>query len=163
MLTWFYWWIGKDVSASWWIRHCLHCQTRKTNRHAIRWPTLSFPIPNGPGINVSIDYFGPLPLTPRGNVHIVLLTDRFSRLADMFAVSAENFTAAGTADLLWGCPVTILSDNGQQFTSKRATTVYDRVGIRKANTSAYHPCTNGGVERVNHVLAQMLSMVGNEK
>eukprot|EP00904_Undaria_pinnatifida_P010283 jgi/Undpi1/6385/HiC_scaffold_20.g08866.m1 len=93
-----------------------------------------------------------------------------SRRADMFAVSAENFTAAGTADILlneyiplWGCPVTLLSDNGQQFTSKLATIVYDRVGIRKVNTSAYHPCTNGGVERVNHVLAQMLSMVGNEK
>ena len=88
----------------------------------------------------------------------------------MFAVSKENFTAAGTADILldeyiplWGCPVTLLSDNGQQFTSKLTTIVYDRVGIRKVNTSAYHPCTNGGVERVNHVLAQMLSMVGNEK
>ena len=51
----------------------------------------------------------------------------------------------------------------QQFTSKLATIVYDRVGIRKVNTSAYYPCTNGGVERITHVLAQMLSMVGNEK
>eukprot|EP00904_Undaria_pinnatifida_P005032 jgi/Undpi1/1659/HiC_scaffold_11.g05049.m1 len=83
---------------------------------------------------------------------------------------AENFTAAGTADIvlneyipLWGCPVTPLSDNGQQFTSKLATIVYDRVGIRKVNTSAYHPCTNGGDERVNHELAQMPSMVSNEK
>ena len=170
MLARFYWWIGMDVSARWWIRRCLHCQARKTSRHTIRWPTLSLPIPNGPCITVSVDYFGPLPLTPRRNVHILLLTDRFSRRVDMFAVSAENFTAAGTADILlkeyiplWGCPVTLLSDNGQQFTSKLATIVYDRVGIRKVNTSAYHPCTNGGVERVNHVLAQMLSMVGNEK
>ena len=143
---------------------------RKTSRHTIRWPTLSLPLPNGPGITVSVDYFGPLPLTPRGNVHILLFTERFSLRADMFAVSAANFTAAGTADILlneciplWGWPVTLLSDNGQQFTSKLATIVYDRVGIRKVNTSAYHPCTNGGVERVNHVLAQMLSMVGNEK
>ena len=68
--------------------------------------------------------------------------------ADMFAVSAENFTAAGNADILlneyiplWGCPVTLLSDNGQHFISKLATIVYDRVGIHKVNTSAYHPCT----------------------
>ena len=88
----------------------------------------------------------------------------------MFAVSAENFTAAGTADILlneytplWGCLVTLLSDNGQRFTSKLATIVYDRVGVRKGNTSAYHHFTNGGVERVNWVLAQMLSIVGNEK
>ena len=59
--------------------------------------------------------------------------------------------------------MTRLSDNGQQFTSKLANIVYNRVGIRKVNASAYHPCTNGGVERANHVMAQMLSMVGNEK
>ena len=166
----FYWSIGMDISACSLIRRCLHCQARKNSRQTTRWPTLSLPLPNGPGITVSVDYFGPLPLTPRGNVHILLFTDRFSRRADMFAVSAENFTAAGTADILlneyiplWGCPVTLLSDNGFQFISKLATIVYDRVGIRKVNTSAYHPCTNGGVARVNHVLAQMLSMVGNEK
>ena len=59
--------------------------------------------------------------------------------------------------------MTLFSDNGQQFTSKLATIVYDRVGIRKVHPSAYHPCTNCGVERVNHDMAQMLSMVGNEK
>ena len=32
------------------------------------------------------------------------------------------------------------------FTSKLATIVYKRVGIRKVNISAYHPCTNCGVE-----------------
>ena len=170
MLARFYWWIGMDVSVRGWIRRCLHCQARKISRNTIRWPTLSLSLHNGPGITVGVDYFGPLPLTPCGNVHILLFTDSFSRRADMFAVSAENFTAAGTADILlneyiplWGCPVTLLSDNGQQFTSKLATIVYDHVGIRKVNTSAYYPNTNGGVERVNHVLAQMLSMIGNEK
>ena len=100
MLARFYWWIGMDVSARWWIRHCLHCQAPKTSRHTIRWPTLSLPLPDGPGITVSVDYFGPLPLTPRGNVYILLFTDRFSRRADMYDVSAENFTAAGTAYIL---------------------------------------------------------------
>ena len=170
MLARFFWWVGIDVSARWWIRRCLKCQARKTSRQTIRWPTLSLPLPNSPGITVSVDYFGPLPLTPRGNAYILLFTDRFSRRADMFAVSAAQFTAAGTADVfidkyitLWGCPVSLLSDNGLHFTSKLARAVYDRLGINKVNTSAYHPCTNGGVERVNHVLAQMLSMVGNEQ
>ena len=125
---------------------------------------------NCPGITVSVDYFGPLPLTPRGNVYILLFTDRFSRRADMFAFSAAQFTAASTADIftdkyitLWGCPVSLLSDNGFHFTSKLARAVYDRLEINKVNTSAYHLCTNDGVERVNHVLPQMLSMVGNEQ
>ena len=59
--------------------------------------------------------------------------------------------------------MTLLSENGLHFTSKLAHAVYDRQGVNKVNASAYHPCTNGGIERVYHVLAHMLSMVGNEQ
>ena len=73
------------------------------------------PLPEGPGIAVSVDYFGPLPVKPRGNTYILLFTDRFSCRADMFTVTAAEFTAEGTANILvnqyipfWGCPRTIL-------------------------------------------------------
>ena len=51
----------------------------------------------------------------------------------------------------------LISDDGMQFTSKLSVALYERLGTSKINTSSYYPCTNGGVERVNHVLAQMLS------
>ena len=80
------------------------------------------PSPEGPGIAVSVDYFGLLPVTPRGNTYILLSTDRFSRRADMFAVSAAEFAAEVTANILidryiplWGYPRSILSDNGLHF------------------------------------------------
>ena len=66
MLERFYWWIGMEVCTKWWVRRCLKCQVRKTSRQTIRWPTLSIPLPNGPGISVSVDYFGPLPITAQG-------------------------------------------------------------------------------------------------
>ena len=75
-------------------------------------------------IVVSVDYFGPLPVTPRGKTYILLFTDRFSRRADMYAVTAAKFTAEGTANIpisryipLWGCPRSILLDNGLRFCS----------------------------------------------
>ena len=61
------------------------------------------PLPEGPGVAVSVDYFGPLPVTPRGNTYILLFNDRFSRQADMFAVTAAEFTAEGTANILDQC------------------------------------------------------------
>ena len=74
---------------------------------------------------ISVDYFCPLPVTPRGNTYILLITDWFSRRADMFAVTAAEFTAEGAANVLVnqyiprrGCPRTILSDNGLQVCSK---------------------------------------------
>ena len=170
MLERFYWWIGMDISVRWWVRHCFKCQARKTSRLTVRWPVISLPLPNGPGQAVSVDYFGPLPVTPRGNSYILLFTDRFSRRADMYAVTAAEFTAEGTADIfinkyitLWGCPATLLSDNGLQFCSKLSQAVYRRLKVRKIATSSFHPNGNGGTERVNHTMAQMLSMVVNEQ
>ena len=169
MLERFYWWIGVEACTKWWVRRCLKCQAQKTSRQTIRWPLLSIPLPNGPGISVSVDYFGPLPITARGNSYILLFTDRFSWRADMFAVTAAEFTAEGTAYILvnrfirlWGCPSTLLSDNGLQFCVQLAIAVYKLMGIHKLTTSAYHSSGNGGVEGVHHTLAQMLAMVYNE-
>ena len=135
MLGWFYWWIGMNVCARWWLRHCLKCQARKSPRLTVRWPIISMPLPEGPGIAIGVDYFGPLPVTPRGNTYILLIIGRFSRRADMVPVTAALFTAGSTANALvnkciplWGCPRTIISDNGLQFCSKLSQAVYQLLG-----------------------------------
>ena len=126
--------------------------------------------PNSPGIPVSVDNFGSLSITARGNYYIFHFTDRSSLRADMFAVTAAEFTAEGTAnisvnrfDLLWGCPSTLLSDNRLQVCPQPATTVYKLLGVDKLTTSAYSPSGNRGVERVNQIIAKILAMVCNER
>ena len=108
-----------EACTKWWVRRCLKCQARKTSRQTVRWPILSISLPNSPGVAVSVDYFGPLPITVLGNAYILLFTDRFSRRADMFTVTTAEFTAEGTANILvnhfiplWRYPSTLLSDNG---------------------------------------------------
>ena len=88
----------------------------------------------------------------------------------MYAVSAMELMAEGTVDilvnmymLLWGCPASLLSDNGLQFCSKLSLAMYKLLRMRKIATSAYQPNGNGRVERVNHTMAQMLAMVANER
>ena len=98
----FYWRVGINISTCWWPRRCLKCQAPKTSPQTIRWPAFSLPLPNGPGILVSVDYFVPLPLKPRGNGYILLFTDKFSRRADKYATTEARFTAFGTADILVG-------------------------------------------------------------
>ena len=165
----FYWWVCMEVCTKWWVRRCLKYQVRKTSRQTVRWPVLPIPLPNSPGVADSVDYSGPLPITARGNSYILLFTDHFSRRADMFAVATAEFTAEGTANILvnsfiplWGCPPTLVSHNGPQFCARLVTAVYKLLGIHKLTTSAYHPSGNGGVERVNYTMAQMLAMVCNE-
>ena len=64
---------------------------------------------------------------------------------------------------LWRCPRTILSDNGLPFCSKLSQAVYQLLGVHKLSTSSYHPNCDGGVEQVNHIMAQVLAMVINER
>ena len=170
MLERFYFWVGMEQCVRWWIRRCFMCQARKSPRTCVRWPVVTIPLPDGPGEAISLDYFGPLPTTSDGNKHILLITDRFSRRASMYAVCAAKFTARGTADILvndyipkWGCPKSLLTDNGRQFCSELSSALCRLLGIRKLTTSAYHAMGNGGTERVNHTMAQMLSMVVNER
>ena len=160
MMKRFHWCIGMAVCTRLWLRHYLKYQARKTPRLTVRWPIISMPLPEGPGIAISVDYFGSVPVTPRGNTYILLITDRFSRRADMFAVTAAESTAEGTANILvnkyiplWGCPRVILSDNGLRFCSKLSQSVYQLLGMRKLATSSYNPNSNGEVERVNHTMA----------
>lgn len=94
------------------------------SQQTVRWSIIPMPLSNGPCEVVAFDYFGPLPVTDRGSSNILLFTDHFSRHTVMYAVSAADFTAAGTASILvdryiplWGCPVKRLSDNGTQFRS----------------------------------------------
>ena len=87
-------------------------------------------LPEGPGVTINVDYFGPLLVMPRGNTYILLVTDCFSRRGDKLPVTAAEFTAEGTANVLVkkyiplrGCPHTMPLDNGLQFCSKLSQAV----------------------------------------
>ena len=104
------------------------------------------PMSEGPAIAVSVDYFSPIPVTSPGNTYILFFTDRFSRRADMYAITVAKFTAEGTASILinryiplWGCPRSILSDNRLQICSKLSHAVSKFLGVREIATSSYHP------------------------
>ncbi|CAB1119757.1 unnamed protein product [Ectocarpus sp. CCAP 1310/34] len=92
----------------------------------------------GPGTVVGVDFFGPLPVTAKRNSYILLFTDGFSRRANMFAVTAAEFTAKGTTHIFvnqymtkWGCPTTFLPDNGLHFCSKLSMAIYEVMKIKK--------------------------------
>ena len=106
---------------------------------------------------------------PSRSHHILRFTYRFSLRADTCAVAGAEFTATLKATILinryiplWGCPPSMLLDNGLQVCSKLSHAVYNLVGVQKITASSYHPNGNRGVERVNHTTAEMLAIGVNE-
>ena len=66
-------------------------------------------------------------------------------------------TSGGADRARHSVPVELLSDRGTTLLSKVMKEVYSLLGIKKTNTTAYHPQTDGLVERFNHTLTNMLA------
>ena len=57
---------------------------------------------------------------------------------------------------MFGIPEALLSDRGANFLSHLMVDLCQLLGVKKLNTTAYHPQCNGMVQRINRTLKTML-------
>ena len=117
--------------------------------------------------SLAIDILGPLPKNRAGKSFLLVITDHFTKLTKVVALRTTTaYTVATTFCDAWvfkyGVPRSLLSDNGPQFNAKFFQSVCRVLGITNLYTSAYHPQTNGQVERYNRTIASMLCNYVNE-
>ena len=154
-----YWWPGMRQDITKWCRACLVCATRSVGK-PIK-PSLT-PIPVcGPFDRVGVDVLQ-LPKSSHGHRYAVVFMDYLTKWPEVFPAADQS--APTIAKLLvervisrHGVPRELLSDRGASFLSKLIAEVCSLMGIKKLNTTAYHPQTDGLVERFNRTLLDMLS------
>ena len=154
-----YWWPGMRKDITHWTRGCLTCASRNVGRPV---KPLLTPIPvGGPFDRVGVDVLQ-LPLSRQGNRYAVVFMDYLTKWPEVFAVPDQ--TALTIARLLveqvisrHGVPSQLLSDRGPAFLSNLVQELCAVMGMRKVNTTAYHPQTDGLVERFNRNLTDMLA------
>ena len=102
-----------------------------------------------------------MPLSNSGNHYIVAFSDYLSRWPEAFTVPDSK---AAISKLLvdkiisqHSAPRTLLSTRGKNFLSDIVAETCRIYQIRKVNCSAYHPQTDGVVERFNSTLCDSLS------
>ena len=102
-----------------------------------------------------------LPVTERGNRHVVVVQDLFTKWPFVFPVPDQK--TARIARLLaeevipwFGVPESLLSDRGTNLLSHLILDLCKMLGITKLNTTSYHPQCDGAVERFNRTLKQIL-------
>ena len=102
-----------------------------------------------------------MPKTPRDNEWILVLTDHFTRWQD--ALPLPDSTAVTVAEALetrvfayFGLPEEIHSDRGPQFEGDLMAELCSLWRVTKTRTTAYHPQSNGVVERNNRTLGDAL-------
>lgn len=154
-----YWWSGMRADIGRWSRGCLTCATHSTGR-AVRPPLTPIPVA-GPfdRIGVNIIQF---PVSRNGNKYAAVFMDYLTKWPEVFPIPDQ--TAATIARLLveeivsrHGVPAQVLSDRGSTFLSALMKEVEELLGFHKVNTTAYHPQTDGLVERFNRTLTAMLA------
>ena len=142
------------------VRQCDPCARNRISEKRRTNPLKLFPA-QGPLESVAMDILGPLPRTKHGNRFLLVIADRFSKVTK--TVPLRTVTALSVARAfcdhwayVYGPPVSLLTDNGPQFTAKFFQAVCTELGIKKVFTTAYHPQTNGQVERYNRTILASL-------
>ncbi|QRW23874.1 Retrotransposable element Tf2 protein [Rhizoctonia solani] len=130
-----YWWPGMKSSAK-------------------EWP---LEVPPFPFHTISYDFITGFPKS-NGHNAILVVIDSFSKFGH-FIPTTKKVTAKGLANLfithvwkLHGLLVKTVSDRGTTFTGKFLRALYQRLGIKPAFSSAYHPESDGQTERVNQFI-----------
>jgi len=142
--------IERDVRLR--VRQCEVCQASKYSR---------LPCPGRPWQVVAVDLVGPMPITPRRNSWILVLTDHFTRWADALAIpDASAPTVARVLDqnafCYLGLPEQIHSNQEAQFQSQLMSDLCRLWGVNQSRTTPYHPQVNGVVEHNNQMLGDAL-------
>ena len=101
------------------------------------------------------------------DIHILVITDHFTRYAQAIITSSQ--TAKCTAQNSWdkfivhyGLPEKILTVQGHNFESDLLKALCKIAQVKKIRTLGYHPQTNGQCEHFNMTLISMLGTLPNK-
>ncbi|CAK1590749.1 unnamed protein product [Parnassius mnemosyne] len=104
---------------------------------------------------------GPLPTSPQGHRYLVTMIDRTTRWPE--AIPTDDTSAESVARIIYEnwitrfvSPKTITTDQGRNFESNLFLKLLQTMGIQKTRTTAYHPQSNGIVERWHRILKTAL-------
>ena len=156
-----FYWPGHVEDVKKWCSSCELCEQRKNPTPRNKAPLVS--IHTGyPMQRVATDILGPLPETQAGNSYVLVVADYFTRWVEAFAIPNQEATtvARKLVDEVFcrfSPPEQLHSDQGRQFESLLLAEVCRLLGIHKTRTTAYHPQSDGLVERWNRTLLHNLS------
>ena len=140
---------------------CHTCQViGKPNQTIPKAPLNPIPAFEEPFSRILIDCVGPLPKTKKGNQYLLTIMCASTRFPE--AVPLRNITTKTVVQALTkfftlvGLPKSIQSDQGSNFMSGIFLQVVHELQIKQYKSTAYHPESQGALERFHQTLKNMM-------
>ncbi|MCP4996891.1 MAG: transposase family protein, partial [Gammaproteobacteria bacterium] len=148
--------MSRDIKN--WTGNCLDCQRAKVGRHT-KTPIGEIPT-TARFHTVHVEFVGPLPPCTRFR-YLFTTLHRSTRWPEVIPVSDMTTESAVQALMhgwigRYGILQVLISDRGAQFESQLWSLLMDRLNITRNRTTAYHPASNGAIERFHRSLKSSL-------
>ena len=154
-------WAGYKADIHRLCRECPECQRHKSPNKKARHPLKKYAV-GLPLERFGFDILGPLPESSLGNKYILVVNDYFTKWVEAYpmpnqeTVIIANVLVNEFISRFW-VPLLLHSDQGSQFESSLFQELCSLLDIDKTRTTAYHPQSDGLVERFNLTLESILS------
>lgn len=161
-----YYWKSMKKDIANYIASCDLCQRNKINRRT-RMPMVITTTARKTGERWALDIVGPLPRTIDDYEYILTCQDDLSRYIVAVPLKnqeTETIARAFTDHIIlkFGCPLSILTDNGANFIAQLMKRVCKLLHIKAIQTTPYHPESNGALERSHRALKEYLRSYVNK-
>ncbi len=156
-----FFWPGMRKDVVCYCRSCHTCQiVGKPNQVIPPFPLKPIPVLGGPFEHVLVDCVGPLPKTKSGNqflLTVMCLSTRFPEAIPLRKITAPIIVKALVKFFsTFGLPKIVQSDQGTNFMSNVFKQVMKTLAITHHTSSAYHPQSQGALERFHQTLKSMM-------
>jgi len=149
------------------VSHCDLCLHTKIQYRLPSGELQPLPIPEEHWDVISMDFI--LKLLESGGYDSIMIAINSIGKHSHFVETLTTVTA-GAVNLylrnIWklhGLPQKVVSDRGPQFVAAFMKELYQLLGIEAVTSTAYHPQTDGQMERVNQELEQYLQIFVGER
>ena len=156
-----FYWPGLKADVSNYCRSCHTCQVVGKPNQVIPKAELQ-PIPafDEPFSRIIIDCVGPLPKTKSGNEYLLTTmcaSTRFPEAIPLRNIKTKTIVSALLKFFTFvALPKSVQSDQGSNFMSGVFQQVMHELGIKQYWSSAYHPESQGALERFHQTLKNMI-------
>ncbi|KAF5503436.1 Transposon Tf2-6 polyprotein [Colletotrichum fructicola] len=156
-----FYWPGQSQLVRRFCRNCDGCGRSHIWRERRKGLLKPLPIPQRIRSDLAMDFITDLPPTDKNERFLWVIIDRLGKGVTLEAMQSMEAEACAERFLschfrFHGVPTSIVSDRGSNWTSRFWRQFCKLLGIEQRLSTAYHPQTDGGPERMNQEIQAYL-------